>query len=82
MIPIKHLTAIFNKNVCARDAYKICVLVITSITVSEFFRTYQLYIYIYITSTCCVQINIKMVTYFTTMSCIFTAVARNHENVG
>jgi hypothetical protein len=36
----------------------------------------------YITSTCCVQINMKMVKYFTNKSCTFTAIARNHENVG
>jgi len=41
-MPIKRLTAIFVKNVCARDAYNICLLIITSITVSEFFITYQL----------------------------------------
>ena len=36
----------------------------------------------YITSTCCVQIKMKMVEYFTNKSLTFTAIARNHENVG
>jgi hypothetical protein len=41
-MPIKRLTAIFVKNVCTKDAYNICLLIITSITVSEFVITYQL----------------------------------------
>jgi hypothetical protein len=81
-MPIKRLTAIFVKNVCARDAYSICLLTITSITVSEFFYNLSVKKYIYVTPTCCVQINMKMVKYFSNKSCAFTAVARNHENVG
>jgi hypothetical protein len=41
-MPIKRLTAIFVKNVCARDAYNICLLTSTSITVSEFVITHEL----------------------------------------
>jgi len=41
-MPTKRLTAIFVKNVCTRDAYNIFLLIITSITVSEFLITHQL----------------------------------------
>jgi len=67
---------------CAPEMPTICLLIITSITVSEFFYNISVKKYMYITSTCCVQINMKMVKYFTNKSCTFTAFARNHENVG
>jgi hypothetical protein len=81
-MPIIRLTAIFVKNVCARDAYNIWLLMITSIIVSEFFYNISVTKYIHITFKCCVQINMKMVRYFTTMSLTFTAIAKNQQNVG